>query len=157
MIVRAYCKDDHFACIEIFKSNTPKFFAENELNDFEFWLNGKDQNVLAYQNTQEEYFYVLEHDGSVKACGGMYLPKNEQRINLVWGMVHSSMHLQGIGACLMQCRLDLANVLFPRIPITIDTTQHSSGFFEKFNFETVKTTEDFYANGLHRIDMVKIK
>jgi predicted GNAT family N-acyltransferase len=87
----------------------------------------------------------------------MYLPKNEQRINLVWGMVHSSMHLQGIGACLMQCRLDLANVLFPRIPITIDTTQHSSGFFEKFNFETVKTREDFYANGLHRIDMVKIK
>ena len=157
MNIRPYGKDDRLYCIALFNSNVPLYFAENELNHFEFWLDGKDQNILAYQNTQKEYFYVLESQGKVIACGGMYLPKNEQRINLVWGMVHQNFHKKGFGSELLKYRLEEAEIFFPLFPLTLDTTQHSSGFFEKFNFTTIKTTENYYAPGLHRIDMVKIK
>jgi predicted GNAT family N-acyltransferase len=157
MNIRPYGKDDRLYCIALFRSNVPLYFAEGELNDFEFWLDGKDKQVLSYGNTKEEYFYVLEDNGKVLACGGFYLHKNEQIFNLVWGMVHAKFHLMGYGSALLNYRIKMAFDLFSDFPITIDTTQHTKAFFEKYGFKGTNKIENYYATGLHRIDMVKIK
>ncbi len=156
MNIRPYGKDDRLSCIGLFCSNVPRYFAENELNDFEFWLDGKDKKVLSYKNTEEEHFFVLEKNGEVLACGGFYIPKLEKRVNLVWGMVKASSHNMGYGSVLLNYRLKLAKSMFLEFPITIDTTQFTVGFYEKFNFKSIKTSENYYAPGLHRIDMIKI-
>jgi len=36
----------------------------------------------------------------------------------------------------------------------MDTTQFSYSFFEKYGFKIEKITENFYALGMHRYDMV---
>ena len=156
MNIRPYGKEDRLSCITLFSSNVPLYFAEDELNDFEFWLNGKDNNVLSYKNTKEEYFFVLEENGEILACGGFYIPKLEKRINLVWGMVNANNHHMGHGTALLNYRLKLATSMFLEYFITIDTTQLTAGFYEKFNFKSIKTSENYYAPGLHRIDMIKI-
>ncbi len=42
-MIRPYVAEDRSACIQIFKSNCPQYFANSELIDFEVWLNGQDQ------------------------------------------------------------------------------------------------------------------
>jgi ribosomal protein S18 acetylase RimI-like enzyme len=37
--------------------------------------------------------------------------------------------------------------------VQIDTSQRSKGFFEKHGFEAKNVTENYYAPGLHRVDM----
>jgi len=140
----------------LFSSNVPFYFAEDELNDFEFWLDGKDKQVLSYSNTKEEYFYVLEDNGKVLACGGFYVHKNKLLSNLVWGMVHAKFHLMGYGSALLNYRIEKAFNLCSDFPITIDTTQLTQAFFEKYGFKGTNTIENYYATGLHRIDMIKI-
>ena len=157
MNIRPYSIGDRLSCIALFSSNVPIYFADTELNDFEFWLDGKDKQVLSYKNTEEEYFFVLENHGEILACGGFYIPKLEKRINLVWGMVKASCHNMSYGTALLDYRLNLASKMFPEFTISIDTTQLTKGFYEKFNFTSIKTTENYYAPGLHRIDMIKIK
>ncbi len=113
MEVRKYQPGDRTQCIDIFKSNAPLFFDPTELADFEFWLNGQDENRLAYKQTKAEYYYVVEQDNTVVACGGFYIPREEERGNMVWGMVSNSLHRQGIGRKLFQFRMDqiLRNIL----------------------------------------------
>ena len=74
---------------------------------------------------------------------------------MAWGMVDNALHKRGYGAQLLEYRINKMSELFPDTPVVLDTTQHSFGFFEKFGFSTVKVTNDFYAPGMHRYDMVR--
>jgi predicted GNAT family N-acyltransferase len=62
----------------------------------------------------------------------------------------------GYGSALLNYRIEMAFDVCSDFPITIDTTQHTKAFFEKFGFRSTNTTENYYATGLHRIDMVKL-
>ena len=37
--------------------------------------------------------------------------------------------------------------------VQIDTSQHSQGFFERYGFQVKAITENYFAVGLHRVDM----
>lgn len=155
MVIRKYKPSDRFECIEIFKSNMPLFFDPEELLDFEKWLNGKDQGILGYSNTIEEYYYVAELENKIIACGGFYIPKDEKRANMTWGMVDNKLHKKGIGQKLLEYRIKIINAQHPGYQISLDTTQHSYKFFEKMGFTLTKITKDFYVKGMHRYDMIK--
>jgi N-acetylglutamate synthase-like GNAT family acetyltransferase len=148
--IRKYEATDHEACMEAFKTNVPLYFTIGEIGDFECFLNrledpGQENNPP---------YYVLELDGKVIGCGGFGDKDGTGAITFVWGLVHNDYHKQGFGEQLLVFRLAEIKLQFPEKQIILDTTQHSFSFFEKYGFETVKFTPDFYAEGMHRYDMV---
>jgi len=157
MIVREYNNSDRQSCITIFQTNTPKFFDSSELADFENWLNGKDENRNSYKNNRYECFNVVVDNGLVIACGGFYVPVDQPRANMVWGMVHADYHGRGIGKELFSYRINQIKTLYPGYKITLDTTQHTHGFFKKLGFQIDGVQKDFYGKGLDRYDMSTTK
>lgn len=153
MTIRRYEAADRQACIAIFKSNMPQFFAPSELGDFEFWLDGQDAGMVVYREAMAEHYYVAEQDGSIVACGGFFIPKDSTMANMTWGMVDQWLHRQGIGSRMFRHRLQQIRTLYPGYAVSLDTTQYSYSFFEKEGFRVIKITNDFYAPGMHRYDM----
>ncbi len=154
ILIREYRPSYRNACIEVFRSNIPKFFAESELEHFKAWLDAQDELHPAYSNAVEDDFYVALLDKKVAGCAGFYIIKNEKTAKLAWGMVDTSLHKQGVGKALLVHRINSIEVLYPGFKITLDASQHSFEFFEKMGFKTEKVTKDYYASGLDRYDMV---
>jgi ribosomal protein S18 acetylase RimI-like enzyme len=154
MNIRHYEAADREACIDIFESNTPRYFDPLELEDFNRWLDGKDRNILSYNTTKEEYFYVLEVENKIIACGGYYIPIDENRGNMVWGMVHEKFHKAGFGSALLSYRINEIKQNYPGYIISLDTTQHSFIFFEKLGFTVTAIQNNYYGENLDRYDMI---
>ncbi len=153
IIIRDYAATDRAACVSVFESNTPGFFDPSERAALDNWLNAKDRQEIAYASNRVEKFYVLEQDHQVLACGGFYIPAGKEEATMVWGMVHNSLHKKGLGRRLLEYRIDIIRREHAGVKILLDTTQHSSGFFEQMGFTVTAVTPDFYGPGLHRHDM----
>ena len=89
MKIREYAQPDKEACLAIFDSNTPPFFAPHEREEFAGFL-----------DTSSDPYFVVEHDGEVVGCGGFFLIPNEPAAVLTWGMVARARQGQGIGRLL---------------------------------------------------------
>src|SRR5260370_31745648 len=59
MDVRPYQSSDRDACLALFDSNVPRFFAALERGGFESFLDAPDCS-----------YFVMEHEGAVLGCGG---------------------------------------------------------------------------------------
>ena len=55
-------------------------------------------------------------------------------------MADAKFHNQGYALALLQHRLEKSALLFPGIPIRLDTTQYYRDFFRKYGFEVVQYT-----------------
>jgi ribosomal protein S18 acetylase RimI-like enzyme len=139
---RPYEVHDKEACLDIFRSNSPKFFAEHEEKEFTEYLE------------KPGHYFILEQNQRVFGCGGYVIV--DQEAYLAWGMVHRSQHGTGLGKRLLLERLSLITQRQDVKQIKLDTSQHTFGFFEKLGFITKKITDDGYASGLHRYDMVLV-
>src|SRR5688572_30026991 len=117
MYIREYNDKDRSACLDLFKSNMPLYFAEHELTDYEQWLDGREARKLAYDNSQAEMYYVLENDGEICACGGFYVSKNQREARMCWGMVGNASHKNGYGTILLEYRIQRIRELFPEVHI----------------------------------------
>ena len=154
MEIKQYSKEHNRSCIQIFDSNTPRYFAEDEQEGLELWLGGRNTGYLAYKNTVAEHFYVMEDNGLVVACCGYYIIGGSQVANLVWGMVQCSLHNKGFGKKLFEFRIKEIKNKYPGFKVLLDTTQHTYQFFEKQGFSTTQIRKDFYGPGLDRYDMI---
>ena len=139
---RPYTPADESACLRLFDSNTPKFFGTKERPDFESFL-----------HRQHCPYYVVELEEQVIACGGYGSDPQIGDVWLAWGMVRDDLHRQGVGTFLLQERLKAIFQENPAAKVIIDTSQHSQTFYARFGFKVTKTTPDYYAPGLHRVDM----
>lgn len=135
-------------CLEAFVSNVPTYFTNEEVRDFENFL-----TLLEEKQSTTQYF-VLLHNSLVIGCGGFGDKEGTSELSLAWGLIHRAYHKKGFGIVLLNFRLKQIKELLPDKNLVLDTTQHSFGFFEKFGFKTIKITNDFYAQGLHRYDMI---
>ena len=143
--IRAYTPSDRPACLAIFRSNLPKYFAPEELPLFISWL---DKPGLTD-------YYVQEADGEVVGCGGFYvLPKQKQAI-LAWGMVHSALHGQGYGRRLTIYRLNRMQERYPGYTLCLSTSQHTFGFYEKQGYAVREVIKDGFGEGLDKYIMEK--
>lgn len=152
--IRTYRAADREACCRIFDSNMPVFFDPSERNGLLNWLDARDQERAAYASNRVETFYVLEIDGEVLGCAGFYIPGSEKCVNMVWGMVENAWHKKGLGRGLLEYRIRLAQTCYPDCSISLDTTQHSYGFFERLGFTVTAITNNYYGPGLNRYDML---
>lgn len=142
MNFRPYQPDDMAACLAIFDSNTPDFFAPHERAEFAQFL----------AEPGGSYFVVEADDSAVSACGGCWAYA-DGRVALTWGMVIRSQHRHGIGRWLLLKRLQwLCSQIDAKVAV-IETSQHSAPFFQKFGFQTATITPNGFAPGLDRIAM----
>jgi N-acetylglutamate synthase-like GNAT family acetyltransferase len=151
--IREYIEQDKSSCLAAFKSNVPLYFTEEETEDFKHFLQ-RLEHYLQHQQHRNTYFFVVVYDQKVIGCGGFGDKENKHVISLAWGLIHKDYHKRGFGKKLLLFRLEQIRSLFPGQPVVIDTTQFSYPFFEKNGFYTIKVTNDFYAAGMHRYDMI---
>jgi ribosomal-protein-alanine N-acetyltransferase len=145
--IRAYTHTDRQACLEAFKSNVPVYFSEQEVTDFTIFLEGLENGAYIIP------YYVITYNQMVMGCGGYERDEKNRTFALAWGLIHNDFHKLGFGEKLLQYRLEQIKEWHKNATVIIDTTQHSAPFFEKYGFVTKKETTDYYAPGMHRIDM----
>jgi ribosomal protein S18 acetylase RimI-like enzyme len=143
---RDYKPEDKAACLEIFQSNVPDYFAPNELSDVTRLLDGLLCPYLVVENDENQLI----------ASGGIWADPIENSATLCWVMVGRHHHGKGIGRLLVLQLLNLLR-LFPFVTLVkLDTSQHTTVFYEKLGFTKCGFVENYYADGLHRYDMAMI-
>lgn len=136
---RPYRSDDYDACVALFDSNVPKFFALHERVEFMEFL----------QALPCPYFMLIDEAGAVLACGG--IGEWNGVGGLAWGMVAREQHKHGLGLRLLQERLAWFRVNYPHVhEVRMDTSQYSVGFFERQGFRAQKIVMHGFAPNLHQ-------
>lgn len=140
---RGYEPSDFGACMEIFQSNVPAYFTEEERDEFGAFLNA----------LPGPYLVVRDPAAGVVACGGYALADDGAVADFCWGMVRRELHGMGLGRALAEWRIE-AITSEPGIrEIALHTSQHTRGFYELLGFELRRVVTDGYAPGLHRCEM----
>lgn len=139
---RPYQAEDYDRCIEIFMSNTPHYFGVEETEEFRQFL----------ETLPCAYFVATQND-EIVACGGYGYHGKKEVVVLCWSMVHAELHKQGLGEFMLIERLRQIFTDFGETVVQIDTSQHSQGFFERYGFQAKEVTENYFAPGLHRVEM----
>jgi uncharacterized protein (TIGR02246 family) len=140
---RDYLPSDRDACLAIFDSNVPLYFGAAERGEFAAFLADLRCRYL-----------VAEVDGAIVGCGGFYIVREGRHGGLAWGMVACAWQRRGIGARLLQTRLDWLSREPSIDGVRINTSQHTAAFFERFGFHTEDISADHFAPGLHRHRML---
>ncbi|MEM1181698.1 MAG: GNAT family N-acetyltransferase, partial [Acidobacteriota bacterium] len=130
-------------CIDILKSNVGTYMVAPEIDDYAGFLDGEAR--------EEPYFVIFDGERAV-ACGG--LAATADRVILTWGMVRHSLHGRGVGELLLEHRLRCAADKYGSMPVHIDTSQKTEGFYKKYGFETVKRVKDGHFPGIDQVLMV---
>ncbi|MEM6985652.1 MAG: GNAT family N-acetyltransferase [Pseudomonadota bacterium] len=137
-----YSGEFRTACLAVFDSNLGRFFAEYERQLFADFLD-KHTDTLPY-------FVVLD-DGVVVACGGY--GKEGERVSLNWGMVLRDRHRTGLGSVLTRFRISQSAEVYPGVPVEIETSQHTMGFYLRHGFQLLKHVADGFAPGIDKVHM----
>ena len=98
---------------------------------------------------------MLFEENILIAAGGFGLNPKTKSIDLTWGMTHRKFQKKGFGAKLLNFRIRKITEKFPNKNITLNTSQKTFKFYEKFGFELQKITKNYYRHGLDRYDMIK--
>lgn len=145
IISRPFTSDDRSACLSIFDSNVPPFFAPEERIEFCEHLENLDAIKTPY--------IVLVRDDVVVACGGLTVDMKCRKAFLVWGMVERELHGIRLGSMLTHARLTLARSIPGLTKLDLSTSQHTNGFYERYGFTVTKITSNGFGPGLNRLDM----
>jgi ribosomal protein S18 acetylase RimI-like enzyme len=143
---RDYKAEDKPACLEIFQSNVPDYFALGELSEVTRLL---DEGLCPY--------LVVENDeNQIIASGGIWIDALEKTATLCWIMVARPYHGKGTGRLLVLTLLTLLRQSPFVELVKLDTSQHTTVFYEKLGFTKGGFSENYYAEGLHRYDMTMV-
>ena len=144
MKIRPYTPADLDAVVAIFRSNIPKYFGPSE-----------EPGLHDFLRDYSDDYYVVEVDGDVVASGGIALNGDidPPTVSLCWGMVREDHLGTGIGKALTEFRIKLSREKHPGISLTIGTSQHTEGFYQKFGFITVEHKPDGYGPGIDECKM----
>ncbi|WP_346319680.1 GNAT family N-acetyltransferase [Chitinophaga sp. YIM B06452] len=144
MNITRYTSAHRQACLEIFESNQPRYFAEEEKPGFMEWLD---------DHTDENPYFVMKDKDETVACGGIFLDSEHNEAGLAWGMVHGRYHKQGYGKQFTLYRLALLSETWPGAVHKIETSQHTEGFYAKMGFQTIKIEKNGFADGIDKYIM----
>lgn len=143
-MIRPYRPEDLGAVVNVFRSNIPKYFTPPEEPGLHEFLG----------TAHVEDYYVLEMDGEVVGAGGIaYNDIDPPTVSLCWGMVRQDHLGTGLGKALTEFRIALSREKYPGLPITLGTSQHTEGFYEKYGFRTVEHTPNGFGPGIDNCRM----
>jgi N-acetylglutamate synthase-like GNAT family acetyltransferase len=127
--------------ISIFRSNIPKYFFDFEEKDLM-------EDIPQFHHT----FYVMLLGEKIVGAGGYDLNEDDT-VSLCWGMVHNDHLKQNFGKLLLEFRLNEIEKTYPGKTVVNVTSQHTTGFFEKYGFKIVSITKDGFGPGLDNCKM----
>ena len=159
MTIREYKLEDKDKCLEVFKSNCPKFFDKSELEMFDKWLDHQISENRVYQsptytNSERDAYYVIEvPEFGIIGCGGFYIVKELNEARLAWGMIDAKFHRQGFGTALYNYRNDIIKSDWPNHVLTLGTSQHTYSFYVKMGLTVTAILKSGYGEDLDRYDM----
>ena len=144
MNLRLYIHGDLDSVVAIFRSNIPKYFGEEE-----------EPGLHEFLTTERaDDYYVLEVGSQIVGAGGIAFNDLESpTVSLCWGMVREDFLGTGLGKELTRFRIELARDKYPGLPITIGTSQHTRGFYEKFGFRLIEHTPNGFGPGIDNCRM----
>ena len=146
MEFKPYSQDGMAACLELFDLNCPRFFAREERSDYSYFL----QQLPFLRSTHT--IYLLGWRGQrLIACFGMARVSSET-CALTWIMVHPEYQRQGCGKEMMLQLFAMAEAARYR-KIAVSTSQHADQFFARFGAVTLRSQNDGWGPGMHRLDM----
>ena len=94
-MLRNYIDEYRSSCINILESNTPRYFAPLDREDF-----------LAFLDAPSGIYSVLEdHESVIVGCGGISTRKQGEEGILTWGMIHATRQRQSGESMLRRSRL----------------------------------------------------
>ena len=146
MLIRPYQSTDAEACMSLFDSNVPEYFAPAERAEFEQFLQRNAQGC-AYQ--------LIEQNGRVVACGGLSI-RTDGVAGFCWGMVERSLHRQGFGRQLSLARLQQARQNPNVKHVVLSTSQHTQDFYAQLGFSVTRIVADGHGPGLDAVEMVLV-
>ncbi|WP_312368281.1 GNAT family N-acetyltransferase [Stenotrophomonas sp.] len=146
MPIRPYQVADANACLSLFDSNVPEYFAPAERADFEQFLE-RDAQSCAYQ--------LIEQDGRVVACGGLSI-RPDGVAGFCWGMVERSLQRRGLGRQLSLARLQQARQDPDAKRVELSTSQHTQDFYARLGFTVTRVVADGHGPGLDAVEMVLV-
>jgi ribosomal-protein-alanine N-acetyltransferase len=142
MLIRPFEARDKAACLAIFDSNTPKYFAPHERDEF-----------IEFLNEPECTYFVIADGAEILGCGGYWVSDDGSRAIMCWGMVANDKHSTGLGKWLLLYRWKIICEVAPGALLEINTSQHTYGFFEKLGLMVTTITQNGYGEGIDRYDM----
>ena len=93
LYLQVYGPTDRDACIEVFRSNVPRFFRDHELADY-----------LDFVDSSGGPYFVVLCDEKIVGCGGFGIRPDTDCADLCWGMVDRAEHGKRIGTFLLVSR-----------------------------------------------------
>jgi GNAT superfamily N-acetyltransferase len=138
---RSYRETDRQACAKVFDANCPEYFAPNERDDYDSFL----------EAVPEDY-EVCEVDGQLVGAFGL-LDDGVDEKQLNWILLDPQAQGVGIGKKIMERVIHLGRDASAR-QVNIAASQKSAPFFARFGATPAKTVIEGWGPGLDRVDMV---
>lgn len=135
--IRAYQTTDKYEIINLIKLNTPKYFAVEE-----------EEDLNRYLETERELYYVLLYDQKIVGCGGINFTNNNTTGKISWDIFHPDYQGKSLGTRLLKYRIDKLNSIVGLQKITVRTSQIAYKFYEKQGFELFEIKKNYWAEGL---------
>ena len=136
LIIREYNDNDREAVMHLFRLNTPGFFSPEEEND-----------LLFYLENEIEYYFVVEVNKQIVGSGGFNFSEDTSTARISWDIVHPGFQQKSLGRKLLDFRIRKLGEFEALQRITVRTSQHAYGFYEKQRFKLLLTEKDYWAKG----------
>ncbi len=140
--VRDYDAGDRAACLYLFDSNTPEFFAPEERGEYRRFLD----------HLPCSYIVLSSPDEGVVAAGGYYVREPPSPGGLAWGLVARAWHRRGVGSELLQLRLSRLRASHVQ-SVRVRTSQRSRGFYERAGFRLVRVVPQGFAPNADLVEL----
>ena len=137
---RPYRNADRQACTSIFDANCPEFFAPNERQEYEEFL----------EHVSGDY-EVCEVDGKVLGAFGLFVD-GENMKTLNWILLDPQTQGIGVGSTIMERVIQLSRTSQTRV-VKIAASHKSAPFFARFGASTTSLTKNGWGPGMDRLDM----
>ena len=138
---RPFLLSDREACLAVFDTNCPEFFAPNERRDYERFLAGNPSTYV-----------VCIRNHKIVGAYGFKISSESRRGCISWIMVDASARGNGLGTRMI-CRVLEAVSSGNTTVIDIAASQKSAPFFARFGAVEINRTLEGWGPGLDRVDM----
>ena len=140
--IREYQSKDKNEVINLIRLNTPEYFAIDE-----------EEDLNKYLETKIELYYVLLYDQKIVGCGGINFADNSTIGKISWDIFHPDYQRKSLGTKLLKHRIGILNSIEGIQKITVRTSQVAYKFYEKQGFELIEIKKDYWAEGFDMYNM----